>query len=49
MMKVAAASTILFLLFAGGFLVMQKGGGADLDVPRRTTDSGKNKLGRSVA
>jgi hypothetical protein len=45
MMKAAVVSTALFLLLAGGFLVIQKGDGADLDVPGRTTDSGKNKLG----
>ena len=45
MLRVAVVSAVFLGLVGGSVLLMHKGGEADLDVPGRTTDSGKNKLG----
>lgn len=45
MLKVAIVSVVFLVLVGGSVLLMNKGGNADFDVPGRTTDSGKNKLG----
>ena len=45
MLRTAIISVLVLALLGGGVVLMHKGGAADLDVPGRTTDSGKNKLG----
>lgn len=46
MLRVAVVSAVLLMLVGGSVLLIHKGGAADRDVPGRTTDSGKNKLGK---
>jgi hypothetical protein len=45
MLRLAIVSTVFVLLAGASVLLMHKGGHTDLDVPGRTTDSGKNRLG----
>lgn len=45
MLRIAVISAVFLVLVGGSVLLMKKGGNADLDVPGRTTDSGKNKIG----
>ena len=45
MLRLAIVSAVFVLLVGAGMLLMHKGGHADLDVPGRTTDSGKSSLG----
>ena len=45
MLKIAVISAVFLVLVGGSVLLMHKGGQADLDVPGRTTDIGKNKFG----
>jgi hypothetical protein len=45
MLRIVAVSAVLLILLSVSAVLMYKGGAADLDVPGRTTDGGKNKLG----
>ncbi len=45
MLKLAVIGAVFLVLVGGSVLLMHKGGGADLDVPGRTTDTGKSTLG----
>ena len=45
MLKIAVVGVVFLVLVGGSVLLMHKGGEADLDVPGRTTDIGKNTFG----
>jgi hypothetical protein len=45
MLKIAVVGAVFLVLVVGSVLLMHQGGEADLDVPGRTTDIGKNTLG----
>ena len=45
MLKIAVFGAVFLVLVGGSVLLMHKGGRADLDVPGRTTDTGKSTLG----
>ena len=46
MFRIALIGAAFVALLGGAILLMQEGGRADLDVPGRTTDSGKNTFGQ---